>query len=105
MIRTALAAMALLVPLSWPGLATAAGNCEEIRARIDAKIRASGAQGYRLTVVDSGDKVTGKVVGRCDLGRRQIVYLARSEAPAAQEEPLLTECKDGTVQRGGDCPR
>lgn len=103
--RTFLAALAALASLGAPDIATAADNCDEIRARIDAKIQASGARGYRLTVVESGAKVSGKVVGRCDLGQRQIVYLARPAAPSAQEEPLLTECRDGTVQRGGDCPR
>lgn len=85
-----------------PGAALA-DNCESIRARIDEKIKASGVSDYALSVVDKDVKVAGKVVGSCDLGRRQIVY-ARGQAPAAREEvPILTECKDGTVSMGGDC--
>lgn len=94
----------LLLAAMLPAAAMAKGNCEEIRARIDAKIRATGASGYALIVTDKEAKVAGKVVGTCDLGRRQIVYVPRTPTPPREEEALLTECKDGTVQRGGRCP-
>lgn len=100
----AMPSVALLLVLL-PAAARAESNCDEIRARIDAKIRASGASGYALVVVDKDAKVSGKVVGSCELGRRQIVYAARAASAPRSEEPILTECKDGTVRRGGDCPR
>ena len=83
------------------------GNCDAIRAGIDAKIRASGATGYALTVVDADAKVpAGKVVGSCAVGTKKIVYApADAAASAPRDEPILTECRDGTVKRGGDCPK
>lgn len=81
-----------------------AGNCDAIRAGIDTKIRASGASGYALTVVDTDAKVEGRVVGSCGRGTKKIVYAAGGAASAPPaEDAILTECKDGSVTRGGDC--
>lgn len=106
-----------------PALATAAGTCDAVRTLIDTKIKASGVTDYSLTVVEADAKVVaGKVVGTCDRDQRKIVYL-RGNPPAAGaaastaasaptrtsaprrggNEAILTECKDGTVSRGGDC--
>jgi len=74
-------------------------NCPAIQARIDAKIKASGVAGYTLQTVDAGAQVAGKVVGTCDLGTKKIVYTQGQ----SREQPMLTECKDGTVTMGGDC--
>ena len=82
-----------------------ASNCETIRARIDEKIRASGASNYTLSVVATEAKAAGKVVGSCDLGRKKIVYAPGQGPPARAEAPILTECKDGTVSLGGDCKK
>jgi hypothetical protein len=90
--------LALLPSVGW------ANNCEEIRARIDARIKASGAAGYSLVVVEKDATVTGKVVGSCDRGRRRIVYTPRAASAAGAAEDILTECRDGSVTRGGDCP-
>lgn len=100
----AIPSIALLLALL-PAAVLADSNCDELRSRIDAKIRASGASGYALAVVDKDAKVNGKVVGSCDLGRRQIVYSPSAASAPRGEEAMLTECKDGTVKRGGDCPR
>jgi hypothetical protein len=97
-------------------------NCEPLQAQIDARIRASGVARFSLTTVPADAPVPGKVVGSCDRGRRKIVYLpadaaeaatgsasrtaapaARPPAAASRAEPILTECKDGTVSLGGDC--
>ena len=96
------AGIAMLCLLIAPGAALA-DNCETIRASIDGKIKASGASGYALTVVDRDAKVTGKVVGSCDLGRKKIVYAPGQVRSDRDEAPILTECKDGTVSMGGDC--
>lgn len=82
-----------------------AANCDSIRAGIDAKIRASGASGYTLAVVAADAKVDGKVVGSCERGTKKIVYATGAPASAPQDAPILTECKDGTVTRGGDCKK
>lgn len=81
-----------------------AGNCEAIRKQIEARIQASGATGWTLATVPADKPVPGKVVGQCDLGRQKIVYQASASAPAGSPPPILTECKDGSVSLGGDCP-
>lgn len=97
------------------GAAGAAGNCDEIRQRIEAKIRAGGVSQFTLAVVDAAASTPGRVVGTCDLGRQRIVYQAGANTASAanaaptpvrsKDEPMLTECKDGTVKLGGDCRR
>jgi hypothetical protein len=106
--RSAVAALLLAAATVAAGTAHAqAASCESLRAQIDTKVRASGASGYALTIVPADAKVAGKVVGQCELGSRKIVYIttAAASAPpdAGREAPILTECKDGTVTRGGDC--
>ncbi len=84
----------------------ASNNCESIRTQIDAKVRASGVTDFALSVVEAGAKVSGKVVGSCDLGTKKIVYSQpSSSATKPAEEPILTECKDGSVTVGGDCKK
>ncbi|MDR6534434.1 DUF1161 domain-containing protein [Variovorax soli] len=113
-----LAAMALL---ACAGAVHAAGSCEALVAQIDAKIRASGVVQFTLTTVDATADAGGRVVGTCDLGTKKIVYEpgpthgavpairpAQQPAPTAagsRDEPMLTECRDGTVNMGGDCRR
>jgi hypothetical protein len=102
MLRLTLATLLLM------SSASHANNCEAIRAQIDAKIRASGVGSFSLSTVDADTKVTGKVVGTCDLGTRKIVYIqggtAASAPPAAKPaDRMLTECRDGSVSIGGDC--
>ncbi len=87
-----------------PMVATAqAGNCDAIRARIDAKVRASGVTDFKLIVAAKEAQLEGKVVGNCDLGRRKIVYVSPAASAPGGDEAILTECKDGTVTMGGDC--
>lgn len=86
-------------------------NCESIRTQIDARVRAAGVTDFVLAVVEADAKVPGKVVGSCDLGTKKIVYNPPSSSPPARakakpaEEPILTECKDGSVTVGGDCKK
>jgi hypothetical protein len=89
--------------------ASAAGNCEALQSQIDAKIREAGVVRFTLTTVDAAQPASGKVVGTCDLGTKKIIYeqQAGSDGAPAQGrprgEPILTECKDGSVSVGGDC--
>jgi Protein of unknown function (DUF1161) len=63
----------LLIGLA--GSALAAGKpCDELKSEIDAKIKAKGAAGYTLEVVDKGSAAEGKVVGTCEGGTKEIVY-------------------------------
>lgn len=99
----------------------APGHCEALRAQIEARIRAAGVASFSVTVVPVDAPADGKVVGQCDRGSRKIVYArsagatpaaptatpaaASASAAARREAPVLTECKDGSVRYGGDCPR
>ena len=117
--RTFFARLCLWACLAGAGpAALAASNCDEIKAGIDAKVRAGGVTQFTLTVVDADAKAEGRTVGSCDRGSKKIVYRAgtASGAPAApaapassaakrKPEPILTECKDGSVSVGGDCGR
>ena len=103
--------------------AHAAEDCEALRTRIEQKIAASGVARFTVTVVDANASADGQVVGSCELGTKKVVYLkdagaATAPAPASipassapkpapaqgADEPMITECKDGTVTMG-DCRR
>ncbi|MBT2326387.1 DUF1161 domain-containing protein [Variovorax paradoxus] len=107
MLRFALASVALV----FAHAASGAGNCDAILSQIDMKIRAAGVSRFTLTTVDANAEVAGKVVGTCDLGTKKIVY-AQGELPnppnsppRPRSEPLLTECKDGSVPASGECKK
>lgn len=82
-----------------------AETCDAIKAQIETKLRAAGVSRYTLSAVDAGAKVDGKVVGTCDLGTKKIVYAQPDAAQKPANEPILTECKDGSVSIGGDCKK
>lgn len=54
--------------------AFAAKSCEELKAEIDAKLKAKGVASYTLEIVDKGSVTDKKVVGSCELGSKEIVY-------------------------------
>jgi hypothetical protein len=57
------------------GTALAAGKpCEELKGEIAAKLDAKGVSGYSLEIVDKGAAASGKVVGTCEGGTKEIVY-------------------------------
>ncbi|WPG36563.1 DUF1161 domain-containing protein [Variovorax sp. EBFNA2] len=95
------------------GSAHAQSNCDTLRAEIEAKIAASGVTNFSVLTVDAAATASGQIVGSCDLGTKKIVYQreggtaspppASTSAPAPRGEPLLTECKDGSVSMGGTC--
>ena len=49
-------------------------GCEEVKAKIEDKIKKNGVEKFTLTIVDKGAQVDGKVVGNCDNETKQIVY-------------------------------
>lgn len=48
--------------------------CEELKAEIEAKLKAKGVEKYTLDIVAAGDARDGKIVGSCEGGTRRIVY-------------------------------
>ncbi|WP_434649400.1 DUF1161 domain-containing protein [Pseudomonas sp. D1-2] len=67
--------MVALGLLSLAGTAFAAGKpCEELKSEIAAKLDAKGVSGYSLEIVDKGAG-DGKVVGTCEGGSKEIVYI------------------------------
>jgi hypothetical protein len=120
------AALALL----WAcGSSHAQSSCESIAAVVDAKIRATGTQQFTLSTVDAAASAPGRVVGNCAMGAKKILYLAGGAAsaataapaataasagakaallqrpPAKPDDPILTECNDGSMSVGGTCKR
>lgn len=58
-----------------PGSALAqAKDCEELKAQIEAKIKANGVTEYTLAIVDKDAPDDGKVVGTCGGGTKKILY-------------------------------
>jgi hypothetical protein len=54
--------------------ATAWAGCEEVKTKIEEKIKKNGVDKFTLTIVDKGAQVDGKVVGNCENEAKQIVY-------------------------------
>lgn len=110
---TLTAALSLLLACS----SAAAATCESLRRDIEAKIARAGVAEFSVTAVEAGASAPGKVVGTCDQGKMKIMYerLTIAEGvsrpgpgkPATplkrSNEGMITECKDGSVVRGGDC--
>lgn len=58
------------------GQALAAGkDCEELKAEIAAKRDAKGVTGYSLEIVAQGTVIGAQVVGRCEMGSKEILYV------------------------------
>ena len=70
-----LIAVVSLLLIASPALAQRK-DCEELKAEIDAKIKANGVPAYTLEIVpnDQVKEGDGQVVGSCDGGTRKIVY-------------------------------
>lgn len=114
--------LALFAPLALACTASYADNCDTLREQIEGKIKAAGVASFTVVVVDSATNAPGKVVGNCGKGTKKIMYtqglVATDVTPAAAAaatqatapakktaEPILTECKDGTVSVGGSCKK
>ncbi len=70
----AIVLLAALMLAASPALARK--DCEELKAEIDAKIKANGVPVYTLEIVPNEEvkDKDGKVVGSCDGGTKKIVY-------------------------------
>lgn len=78
--RIALALCLCLVVVPVPAAAQRKG-CDELKAEIEAKIKANGVAAFTLDIVAADQVKDEKVVGSCDGGTKKIVY-KRGEEPA-----------------------
>ncbi|TMQ23459.1 MAG: DUF1161 domain-containing protein [Candidatus Rokuibacteriota bacterium] len=67
-----LMAVGVVLMLATPALA--AKPCDELKAEIEAKLKAKGVEGYSLEIVANDDVKDQTVVGSCDGGTKKIVY-------------------------------
>lgn len=49
-------------------------SCDELKAEIEAKIKAKGVKSFTLDIVPAADTKEQTVVGSCDGGSKKIVY-------------------------------
>ena len=49
-------------------------SCDELKAEIEAKIKAKSVKTYTLDIVPAAEVKDGNVVGSCDGGAKKIVY-------------------------------
>ena len=49
-------------------------SCDELKAEIEAKLKAKGVTAYTLDIVSAEEAKDKTVVGSCDGGARKIVY-------------------------------
>jgi hypothetical protein len=64
-----------------------ARDCNEVKAEIDAKIKAKGVMNYVLQIVNGPEVKEGQIVGNCDVGAKRIVYfkdLGSKNAPQSR---------------------
>lgn len=54
--------------------ALARKDCEELKAEIEAKIKANGVKVFTLEIVPNDSAAGGEIVGSCDGGTKKIVY-------------------------------
>ena len=60
-----------------PAASFAAESCDDMKARIEAKLKGKGVKAYSLDIVDKDAKSEGKVVATCGAGSKQIVYMRK----------------------------
>jgi hypothetical protein len=75
-----------LVPLIVAAIPVSAlaRDCGEVKAEIDAKIKAKGVMNFVLQIVNAPDVNEGRTVGNCDAGAKRIVYFQRGDPSASK---------------------
>jgi hypothetical protein len=48
--------------------------CEELKAEIEAKLKANGVQGYTLEIIPTDQVKDQKIIGSCERGSKKISY-------------------------------
>ena len=88
--------VALLMVAAIP-TAALARDCNEVKAEIDAQIKAKGVMNYVLQVVaKEPDDKQGQVVGNCEFGAKKIVYF---RGPSAKSGALKMQPKQSKPER------
>jgi len=49
-------------------------SCEDVKASIDAKLKAKGVKTFTLDIVGKDETKDAKVVGSCEGGKKKITY-------------------------------
>ncbi len=57
-----------------PKPAATGKSCEDVKAAIDAKIKAKGVKAFTLEIVGKDEVKDAKVVGNCEAGAKRITY-------------------------------
>ena len=69
--KTLIAALVLML-IATPALARK--SCDELKAEIEAKIKANGVKVFTLKIVPNDQVKDEKVVGSCDGGTKKITF-------------------------------
>lgn len=87
--------------------AAAVKPCTVLLAEIEAKLAAHNVKNYELTVADKG-AAAGKVVGVCDGGLKQIIYLKKrndqAAAPAQLPSPAAEQPAPAEAPKPAEMP-
>ncbi len=49
-------------------------SCEELKAEIEAKLKAKGVEGYTLEIIPTDQVKDQKIIGSCEGGKKKISY-------------------------------
>ena len=49
-------------------------SCEELKAEIEAKLKAKGVEGYTLEIIPADQIKDQKIIGSCEGGTKKISY-------------------------------
>ncbi len=60
--------------LAFAGTASAKVTCDDVKAKIEAKLQGKGVKAYTLTIVPKDEASDLRVVGTCDGGAKKILY-------------------------------
>lgn len=70
--RSSILFACLLAVAATPALARK--SCEELKAEIEAKLKAKGVKSWSIEIVAKDERKEGRVVGTCDGGTKKLVY-------------------------------
>jgi Protein of unknown function (DUF1161) len=72
--KSAILITSMLFLCSVAGTATAKESCDDVKAKIVAKLESKGVKKYSLEVVPKDQATDLRVVGTCDGGTKKIIY-------------------------------
>lgn len=72
--------VAVLITLSGSAHAASYKPCAELKAEIDAKIKAKGAVNYTLEIILANEVKDQEIIGSCESGTKKIAYIRGQHA-------------------------